>query len=346
MKKLRIAQIGIGHDHAGEVFHSLLRQPEQFEVLGYCTGDGEEERIAEMSRRYPGFTKVPRLSLDELLALPGLDAVTVETDDWNLTKYAHIAAERGLPIHMDKPGGLSQSEYEDMLRLVKKNGTAFQTGYMYRYNPAYLALSERIARGELGEIYSVETHMDCEQPASKRAWLGHFKGGMMYFLGCHLIDLIFRIQGVPEEIRAFNSSTGFDGVNTEDVGFAVLRYKNGVSFAKTSSTEPGGFMRRQLVVCGSRETVELRPIERYVDLAAGQMVTDVRSYPANVGWHKESLVTTTKPFDRYDAMMAGFASLVRGERENPYTLEYEARLHRVLLAACGESIDYKGEIKL
>lgn len=45
-------------------------------------------------------------------------------------------------------------------------------------------------------------------------------------------------------------------------------------------------------------------------------------------------------------MMEDFAKYIRGEKENPYTLEYEARLHRILLAACGYEIDYKKEIIL
>ena len=34
-------------------------------------------------------------------------------------------------------------------------------------------------------------------------------------------------------------------------------------------------------------------------------------------------------------MMAGFASYVRGEKENPYTLDYELELYKLVLRACG-----------
>lgn len=41
----------------------------------------------------------------------------------------------------------------------------------------------------------------------------------------------------------------------------VFRYRNGISFAKSTAVEYGGFERRQLVVCGSKGTVELKPFE-------------------------------------------------------------------------------------
>ena len=40
-------------------------------------------------------------------------------------------------------------------------------------------------------------------------------------------------------------------------------------------------------------------------------------------------------FDRYDTMMSSFAEMVRGEKENPYTYDYELSLYKTVLRACG-----------
>lgn len=42
-------------------------------------------------------------------------------------------------------------------------------------------------------------------------------------------------------------------------------------------------------------------------------------------------------------MMLDFAAYVRGEKTNPYTYEYEYQLQKMILAACGQDIDYKME---
>ena len=36
MRKVKIAQIGIGHDHAGQIMNTLRNMSEVFEVVGYA----------------------------------------------------------------------------------------------------------------------------------------------------------------------------------------------------------------------------------------------------------------------------------------------------------------------
>ena len=45
-----------------------------------------------------------------------------------------------------------------------------------------------------------------------------------------------------------------------------------------------------------------------------------------------------EPFDRYSSMLSAFAEMVRGERENPYTYDYELLLFRTLLRCCEENM--------
>lgn len=90
---------------------------------------------------------------------------------------------------------------------------------------------KRIKNGEIGEVYCVEAHMDCEHAPSNRQRLEKFPGGMMFFLGCHLIDLIYRIQGEPEEVLR-ELRTGFDGVTADDYGMVLLNIKTGYRLQK------------------------------------------------------------------------------------------------------------------
>ena len=136
-----------------------------------------------------------------------------------------------------------------------------------------------------------------------------------------------------------------DDVTAEDFGMVVFEYENGVSFAKTSAAETGGFMRRQLVVCGENGTREIKPIESYVK-GTSDIETLYFDSGKNASWTEKANAQISAPFDRYDTMMRHFAEYVTGERENPYTYEYEAQLHKIVLAACGETIDYKSEVKL
>ena len=332
MEKIKIAQIGINtNSHSNEVFESLKKQNRVFEIVGYVFPEKERERLPQKAK---AFDKYRESSLDDVLNASDIEAVTIETDEIYLTKYALQAAKAGKHIHMEKPGGTEIHAFEELIKTMKKTGKVFHTGYMYRYNPFVKELISQIKKGELGEIISVEAQMNCSHPVQTRQWLKNFPGGMMFYLGCHLIDLIFTIQGKPKKIIPLNKCTEFGVVEAKDFGMAVFEYKHGVSFAKTNAMEKGGFARRQLVVNGTKATVELNPLEWYLPDFGG---IQTRRFVRNSNdWHAKYKEEVSPPFHRYDGMMYSFAELVRGEKDTSYTLDYEWELYKMVLKACGK----------
>lgn len=332
MKKIRIAQIGTGHLHAGACFKTLRNRPDLFEIVGIA--EPVPERVCRLTERAV-YHDIPVYTAEEILAMEDLDAVTIETDEVYLTKYALAAAERGLHVHMDKPGGIELADFEKLIATAKKNKTIVHLGYMYRYNPYVQQILEEVKRGDFGEIFCVEAQMSGHVSTDLRQWMKTFPGGMMFFLGCHLIDLLLLLRGQPDEIIPFNRVTGHDGLDTTDYGMVVFSYPNGISFAKSNASEIGGFTRRQLVVCGTKKTVELKPFETLVE---GGQVTDKVEYLTEA-WFEKGEPSQTPVFDRYDAMMESFAKMAAGEKENPFTLDYELELYRTILKCCDVKID-------
>lgn len=334
MKKLKIAQIGIGHDHAPMIFQSLKKQTDKYEVVGYALPENEAIDYADKLGCFDG---VRRFSVEEICNNPEIDAVTIETEEKNLLQYALIAAQAGKHIHLDKPAGMDLTLFERLLKTVRNNRLTLHLGYMYRYNPEVVRAVEMARSGELGEIYSIEAHMSGIYPSTvqKREWLKQFPGGMMFFLGCHLLDIILRFQGMPQNIIPLHKCTGIGGVSSQDFGMAVLEYKNGNSFVKSCAAEIGGFGRRQIVICGSKKTIEIKPTE----FCVGEYLrTGVTEYIGD-----DKLTRTSVDFDRYDSMTSAFYTYVCGEKENPFTLEYEYQLQKIVLAACGVACDWKSE---
>lgn len=340
-KRIKVAQIGTGHDHALDAFRTLKFQNNLYDFVGFT--DVPEDKLnpgCTYEERKENFIGVKKMTLDEILNFPDLDAVVIEAEDRALTKYAQTAADKGLNIHMDKPGGVNGNAYNHLIDTVKAKNLVFHTGYMYRYNLAYMRLKEDIKAGKLGDIISVEAQMNCSHRKEKRDWLKAYPGGMLYFLGCHMIDFVYSIMGKPEEIITLSVSSGVQGTTAEDFGMAVFKYKNGVSFAKSSAVEIGGYERRQLVVCGTKGTVEIRPLEKCVNDRADIYVpqtTGVRNtFDVNPDdWTDASNTYFTEVRGRYDAMFRAFADYVNGKAKNPYDYEYERELHKILLEACG-----------
>jgi predicted dehydrogenase len=103
---------------------------------------------------------------------------------------------------------------------------------------------------------------------------------------------------------------------------------------KTSQAERGGYARRQLVITGTKGSIELKPLE--VNVAYPLLRTDYRECFDDkftiLPEKKESAL-----YDRYDDMMSSFAAMVRGEKKNPITPDYELELHELITTACGKN---------
>ena len=328
MRKIKIAQIGTSQNsHGTDIWQTLLKRSDLFEVVGYAMPEREKEKFEARIKPFLGYRE---MTIEEILNDPEIEAVTVETEEIYLTKYAQMVADAGKHLHMEKPGGIDPDAFERLVNTLKEKNLVFSLGYMYRFNPKINEIIKRVKDGEFGKIYSVEAHMSCKHSIDTRTWLSNFPGGMMFFLGCHLVDLIYRIKGEPNDTIPLSTPTGIDGVSTDTYGMAVFKYDDGVSFAKTCADELGGFLRRQLVISGEKGTIEIKPLEAFGK--SGQYTVSSENY--SLGWAGEWSSSKSEPYDRYEAMMHNFAEMVRG-KENPYTYDYELGLYRLIMKACG-----------
>ncbi len=328
MNKIRIAQIGIGHNHAAAKMAACRKFPDVFDVVGFAESDEEWIKKRGADSSYQG---LKRYTEDEILSMTELDAVLIETDVWNLNDTAIKCLERGFHIHMDKPAGENIKKYEHLLDVARQKELVVQLAYMYRNNPAVKIAMEIIESGALGEIISIDAMMSTDHSAEYRKWLEHFRGGSMYIFGCHLIDLIYRIMGKPHEIHPYLMKSHFDNTDSYDSCFAVMKYDKAVATVRTSSVEVNGYGRRQLVICGRAGTIEIKPIERptkiYLSLRKNidSIYSDTRQQIDCIDLSGE---------ERYDEMMLDFASFIRKEKKNPYDYDYELELHKLILMAC------------
>lgn len=339
MKKIKIAQIGIGHDHACQVFETLKKMNDVFDVVGYAKVPEDDLDSEWTKKHFPNFSYIyndfQQYSVDEILSMPDLDAVAIETYDLNLVKYAQMAADKGLHIHMDKAPGESAIAFEKLLSTIKDKHLAFSIGYMYRFNPSVQKLFDEINSGELGKIHSIDAEMSCVYPKDKRDWLNFFHGGMMQYLGCHLIDIIVRIMGKPKEIIPANICSGYQGTLAKDCCLAVLKYENSVATAKSSMGDYGGFVRRHIIINGEKKSIEIRPLEKAViDERFLYAHTSKYTSYASENWSDSGEIIESENFGRYQKMLQYFAEMIRKEKEYIVPLETEALIHRCLLSAC------------
>ncbi|MFO7948052.1 MAG: Gfo/Idh/MocA family oxidoreductase [Armatimonadota bacterium] len=329
MKRIRIGQIGVGHEHASGKMMALRRLPELYEVVGVVE---EDEPRWYSSEAYEG---VERMTEEQLLDTPELQAVAVETNMPELVPTATRCMERGLHMHLDKPGGESLEPFKRLIEGCRERSLAIQMGYMYRTNPAIKFCFRAVREGWLGDIFQIDAVMSRYDGESYRRFLAGFSGGAMYNFGSHLIDLVVAMLGRPKDVTSFQKSTRDDGLN--DNGLAVLEYPRATATIRSSIVEVDGMKHRRLLVCGTKGTVEICPLEKpwigYRQAPLHVRLTlreDTPEYPA--GTHTVNVGVMN---GRYEDQLIELARIINGEMDNPYPYEHDLAVQETLMAAAG-----------
>lgn len=328
MRKIKVAHFGIAHDHSIFAMETLRKYPEIFDIAGVCEPDEETRRRFGTHENYAG---LPWLSERELLEREDIEAVLCEGHELRSVSDAQKCVDAGKHVHLDKPGGTNLAAFRQLLDSAEQKKLALQMGYMYRWNPAMKYVREAVKKGELGTITGIDASFSIQYERNKKLWLRQFPGGMMFFLGCHSLDMIMQLMGTPTGAEAFNRSSGYDDDGALDTCLAVLDYPHGAATIRSSGVEANGYYDRTLKVVGTKGTLKIQPLETPTLLRRAS-IKDGIEHP----WHDYSIsVFPGYPNGRYDDMLLEFASIVRGEIANPWSSGYEYELQKTLLKICG-----------
>jgi predicted dehydrogenase len=177
---------------------------------------------------------------DELLADPGLDAVTIATPVVTHYDLARRALLAGKHVFVEKPPAQSSTEAEELLTLAEERDLVFMPGYLLLYHPAVARLKELIEADELGEVLYLY---------GNRQNLGQIRQdeNALWSLGAHDLSVILYLVG-EEPTEAWARGESFLRHGVEDVVFGYLRFPSGaVAHMHLSWLDPQK-MRRLTVV--------------------------------------------------------------------------------------------------
>ena len=335
-KKIKIAQIGVRHEHASGKMNSLKMLPEYYEIVGIAAESPEWEKKHKNDAVYKNLNW---FSQEELLAIPGLEAVAVETEMTELLPTAKRCAERGVHLHVDKPLGQNLDECREMLDVCRKNNVIMQPGYMFRTNQGIRLAIHAVQEGWLGEIHDLRANMNRNDVGRDfRRWLATYRCGGMYDYGSHLVDFVVEMLGAPDEIQVIERPDKTDGLS--DNTLSVLLYPKTIAQIRVTERAIDGFAHRHLSIIGTKGSFELYPLEKWErDPQTKKMrPLQVRLTLAesNAEYEKGTHELKLEPFeDRYIGQLIDLAKFIRGEKKNPYSYEHELLIQRAILAASG-----------
>jgi len=243
-KKLRAGVIGTGMG--------------RFHMEGYATHPGSElvavcDLNVEEARQFADKYGAKHVFRDyrKMLEMEELDAVSVVVPNFLHAEMTIAALKAGKHVLCDKPMAVKLADAEAMVRTAKAANKRLMINMVLRFSPLQMELRDRIAEGEIGEVYYAKSHwvrrkgipfadFPADGEMARGQWFVRKKeagGGASVDIGVHMFDLVWWLTGgkkpatvlastysklVPERL----AKVGVEG-DVDDLATAMVKMKTG-----------------------------------------------------------------------------------------------------------------------
>lgn len=210
---LKIGVLGAGH--LGRIHINLAKQSEKLDLIGFFDPNQTNSMKLEKELGVKSFA-----SIDELIeAVDIVDIVTPTLSHYECAKKAILKSKH---IFIEKPITNSVQEAEEILQLAKQYNIKGQVGHVERFNPAFLAVKDKIQ-----EPMFIETHRLAEfNPRGTDV-------PVVLDLMIHDLDVILSV--VQSKVKEVHSSGVAVISDSPDIANARLVFENGCVANITSS---------------------------------------------------------------------------------------------------------------
>lgn len=328
MAKVRMAQYGTGHGHAGGKWLAMKRS-EQVELVGIFEPDPEKRQAAEGRPPYDGARWFA--SANELLDDQSIVAVASEGRNDEGLEQTEALVVAGKHVWYDKPAGDNWAQWKRVVRKAEEQKLLVQLGYMFRYHLGFSQVTEWARSGFLGEVFSVRAHMSTSISAAARRIISVHQGGILYDLGGHMLDQVVWMLGRPRKVNAFMRNDTGVVPEFKDNTLGVFEFDKAIAFIDIAAMETPP-MARRFEVYGSRGSAIL--VEPFEPGRTLRVCLD----EARDGFQKGEQTIHIPPQDRqvlYERELASFLAAIAGTQapDRPYT--HELLVQETLLRATG-----------
>jgi len=216
--------------------------------------DLDPARVAEVEKttNARGFTDIR-----DLLAVPGLQAVSICLPDRLHEEATIAAAEAGKAILLEKPLAHSAAAARRIVEAVERNGVRLMIGHILRFDARYVQVYEAAAEAKLGAPIHLRAKRNAVRSVARR--LGAHSS-ILFYMGVHDVDAMQWI-GRSRIARVFAAKNEALGTGNEDALYAVLHFENGaIGSLDYSWAWPDGLMsgfRSAFEIVGTRSAAAL-----------------------------------------------------------------------------------------
>jgi predicted dehydrogenase len=324
-KTIRTGLLGTQHGHLDGKLKAMLDSP-HYEVVAACEPDEAQRKKRQGEQLFSGLRWV---SQDELLGDSSIDLVVVECRVWDAIPFGQAVIGANKHLHLEKPPSEKMEPFRRLVEEARKKKLLLQMGYLWRFHEGSVRALEAMRQGWLGEVYMVRGTINTNLGDESRATIGRYSGGIMFELGCHMVDRVVDFLGRPQATKSWIRHDTGRPDKLADNTLAVFEYERALGLIVSSALMPNQTEHRSIEIIGSDGSIMVQPME-----PVPRMRVNMRRAlgPYKEGWQDVPL----PPQPRYVADFKELARALQTGTPLKYSYDYELMLQESVLRASGE----------
>lgn len=259
---MKYALIGCGRI---AVNHMKAALNNSLEIIAVCDVLTEKMEALLEKHDVQGSDSIKRYTdYKEMINIERPELVSIATESGLHAEIALYCIEKGVNLIIEKPMAMSMEDADKIITLSKEKGVKVSACHQNRFNVAVQQLRQAIEKGRFGKLSHGSIHVRWnrnENYYTQASWRGTWAqdGGALMNQCIHGIDLLRWMMGDEiEEIYGATRQQFHDYLEAEDVGMAVVKFKNGAIGTIEGSTNvyPKN-LEETLYVFGENGTVKI-----------------------------------------------------------------------------------------
>ena len=200
----------------------------------------------------------------QMIAENELTLVSIATESGNHAEIALHCIDCGVHVIIEKPMAMSMADAEEIIRRSDEKGVKVSACHQNRFNIAIQELRQAVEAGRFGRLSHGSIHVRWnrnENYYTQAPWRGTWAqdGGCLMNQCIHGIDLLRWMMGEEvEEVYGVTKQQFHDYLECEDIGMAVVKFKNGAvgTIEGTTNVYPRN-LEETLYLFGETGTVKI-----------------------------------------------------------------------------------------
>lgn len=192
------------------------------------------------------------------------EMVSIATESGNHAEIALFCIDNGVNLIIEKPMAMSIADADEIIKRSEEKGVVVSACHQNRFNVAIQELRKAVEAGRFGKLSHGSIHVRWNRNQGyydQAPWRGTWAedGGALMNQCIHGIDLLRWMMGDEiEEIYGVTRQQFHDYLEAEDVGMAVIKFKNGAigTIEGTTNVYPKN-LEETLYIFGENGTVKI-----------------------------------------------------------------------------------------